>query len=87
MKVTETQGPRVKVNSIAGENAGSSEGNSGAVYTTQLINVRVQREAGRYSVDDKVTRDERGGMSSGKGEEDEDLGILFRGERGPKLAA
>ena len=55
--------------------------------TTQLINVRVQREAGRYSVDNKVTRDERGGMSSGKGEEDEDLGILFRGERGPKLAA
>ena len=31
MKVTETQGPHVKVGSIAGENAGSSKVNSGAV--------------------------------------------------------
>ena len=54
----------------------------GAQKEIQVINVRVQREAGRYSVDDEVTRDERGGMSSGKGEEDEDLGTLFRGEKG-----
>ena len=81
----------MNVSSIGGENAGSSKGKSGVVQHggvlgTQLSNKRVQRVAGRYSVDNKGTRDEGGGMSGGGGEEDEDLGILFCGERGAMLA-
>ena len=53
----------MKVGSIAGENAGSSKGKSGVVQYggvsgTQLSNKLVQGVAGRYSVDNKGTRDE-----------------------------
>jgi len=80
MKVTEAQGPQVKVGSIASENAGS-------LKESQAHNWSMTG-AGRYSVDDKGTRDERSGMSGRKGEEDElTLAYCFCGEREAKLAA
>ena len=75
----------MKVGSIAGERKirGSTTWRSLRHTAQRWADTKV---AGSYSVDDKGTRDERGGMSSGGGEEDEDLGILFCGERGAMLA-